>query len=49
MINDAQNKSAYSDIEVETVFYTRRDHAQIIRLDWTQKRWVHLGSIHLDV
>jgi hypothetical protein len=45
----SQNKPAYGDIEVETVFDTQRHHYQIIHLGWQHNRWIHQCVMHLDI
>jgi len=45
----AENKPAYGDIEVETIFDTHRNHYQIMHLGWQHKRWIHHCVIHLAI
>ncbi len=45
----SQNKPAYGEIEVETVFDTQRNHYQIIHLGWQHNRWIHQCVMHLDI
>ncbi|MEH2160942.1 MAG: XisI protein [Nostoc sp.] len=49
LIGYAQNKPAYGDIEVETIFDTQRNHYQIMHLGWQHKRWIHQCVMHLDI
>ncbi|MCT7953502.1 XisI protein [Ancylothrix sp. C2] len=49
LMDYAEVKPAYGDIEVETIFDTQRNHYQIVHLGWHHKRWVHHCIIHLDI
>ncbi len=49
LMDYAQNKPAYGEIEVETIFDTQRNHYQIVHLGWEDKRWIHHCTIHLDI
>lgn len=49
LIGYAQNKPAYGDIEVETIFDTQRNHYQIMHLGWQHNRWIHQCVMHLDI
>lgn len=49
LLNYAESKPAYGDIEVETISDTQRNHYQIVHLGWQHKRWVHHCVIHLDI
>jgi hypothetical protein len=49
LMDYAQNKPAYGDIEVETIFDTERNHYQIMHLGWQHKRWIHQCVMHLDI
>jgi hypothetical protein len=49
LMDYAQNKPAYGDIEVETIFDTQRNHYQIMHLGWQHKRWIHQCVMHLDI
>ncbi|MFP4338497.1 MAG: XisI protein [Halothece sp.] len=45
----SQNKPAYGEIEVETIFDTVRNHYQVVYLGWKQQTWIHSCVIHLDI
>ncbi|MEL7036952.1 MAG: XisI protein [Cyanobacteria bacterium J06592_8] len=49
LINYSQNKPAYGEIEVETIFDTVRDHSQIVYMGWKQQQWIHSCVIHIDI
>ncbi|NES85622.1 MAG: XisI protein [Moorea sp. SIO2B7] len=49
LLEYSQNKPAYGEIEVETIFDTVRDHYQVVYLGWKQKRWIHSCVIHVDI
>jgi XisI protein len=49
LMDYAQNKPSYGDIEVETIFDTERNHYQIMHLGWQHKRWIHQCVMHLDI
>lgn len=49
LVEYAEIKPAYGEIEVETIFDTQRDRYQIVHLGWQHKRWVHHCAIHLDI
>ncbi|MBD2139288.1 XisI protein [Anabaena sp. FACHB-1237] len=44
-----QAQPAYSNIEVETIFDTERDHYQIVHVGWEGQDWVHSCIIHIDI
>lgn len=45
----SQNKPAYGEIEVQTIFDTERDHYQIVYIGWKQQKWIHSCPIHIDL
>ena len=45
----SDQKLAYSNIEVETIFDTERDHYQIVHVGWEGQDWVHSCIIHIDI
>lgn len=45
----AQNKPAYGEIEVETIFDSQQHRYQIVHLGWHHKRWIHQCVMHLDI
>jgi hypothetical protein len=45
----SQNKPAYGEIEVETIFDRERDRYQIVYLGWKQQKWIHTCALHLDI
>ena len=45
----SDQKPAYSNIEVETIFDTERDHYQIVHVGWEGQDWVHSCIIHIDI
>ncbi|MBO0348638.1 XisI protein [Phormidium pseudopriestleyi FRX01] len=49
LIDYAQSKPAYGEIEVETIFDTQRNHYQIVHFGWHHQRWIHQSVIHLDI
>ncbi|MBW4485552.1 MAG: XisI protein [Tildeniella torsiva UHER 1998/13D] len=49
LLNHAESKPAYGDIEVETIFDIQRNHYQIVHLGWQHERWVHHCVMHLDI
>lgn len=49
LLNYAQNKPAYGEIEVETIFDPQRNHYQIMHLGWLHKRWIHQCVMHLNI
>ena len=49
LMDYAQGKPAYGDIEIETIFDVQRNHYQIVHLGWQHKRWVHHCVMHLDI
>lgn len=49
LLNYAQNKPAYGDIEVVTIFDTQQNHYQIMHLGWQHKRWIHQCVMHLHI
>ncbi|MDY7021972.1 MAG: XisI protein [Cyanobacteriota bacterium] len=49
LLNYSQNKPAYGEIEVETIFDTVRDHYQIVYIGWKQQQWIHSCVIHIDI
>jgi XisI protein len=49
LIEHSQNKPAYGDIEVETIFDTEHDHYQIVHVGWDGDNWVHSCILHIDI
>ena len=49
LVEYAQVKPAYGEIEVETIFDTQRHHYQIVHLGWHHNRWIHHCTIHLVI
>ncbi|MEH2211963.1 XisI protein [Nostoc sp.] len=50
ILNDySEQKPAYGNIEVETIFDTERDHYQIVHVGWEGQDWVHSCIIHIDI
>lgn len=49
LLEYSENKPAYGEIEVETIFDTTRNHYQVVYLGWKQKRWIHTCIIHIDI
>ncbi|BAY93886.1 MULTISPECIES: XisI protein [unclassified Tolypothrix] len=47
--NYSEQKPAYGNIEVETIFDTERDHYQIVHVGWEGQNWVHSCIIHIDI
>jgi hypothetical protein len=45
----SDQKLAYSNIEVETIFDTERDHYQIVHVGWEGQDWVHSCIIRIDI
>ncbi|MDJ0615389.1 MAG: XisI protein [Calothrix sp. MO_192.B10] len=45
----SENKPAYVNIEVETIFDKERDHYQIVNVGWEGQNWVHSCIIHIDI
>jgi XisI protein len=45
----SEQKPAYGNIEVETIFDTERDHYQIVHVGWEGQDWVHSCIIHIDI
>ena len=49
LIEHSQNKPAYGDIEVETIFDTEHDHYQIVHVGWDGDNWIHSCILHIDI
>ncbi|TVQ56610.1 MAG: XisI protein [Spirulina sp. DLM2.Bin59] len=49
LLDYAQVKPAYGEIEVEPIFDPERDHYQVLHLGWQGKQWVHSTMIHIDL
>lgn len=49
LVNYAQAKPAYGEIEVETIFDKQQHHYQILHLGWHHKRWIHQCVMHLSI
>jgi hypothetical protein len=49
LIEHSQNKPAYGDIEVETIFDTEHDHYQIVHVGWDGDNWLHSCILHIDI
>ncbi|MBH8566005.1 XisI protein [Nostoc sp. CENA67] len=50
MLHDySEQKPAYGNIEVETIFDTERDHYQIVHVGWEGQDWIHSCIIHIDI
>ncbi|OUL26899.1 XisI protein [Nostoc sp. T09] len=45
----SEQKPAYGNIEVETIFDTEHDHYQIVHVGWEGQNWVHSCIIHIDI
>ncbi|MDZ7990694.1 MAG: XisI protein [Nostoc sp. EfeVER01] len=45
----SEQKPAYGNVEVETIFDTERDHYQIVHVGWEGQDWVHSCIIHIDI
>ncbi|MDZ8056470.1 MAG: XisI protein [Aulosira sp. ZfuVER01] len=45
----SEQKPAYGNIEVESIFDTERDHYQIVHVGWEDQNWVHSCIIHIDI
>ena len=45
----AQYKPSYGDIEVQTIFDTESDHYQLVSVGWNGNRRIHGCVLHLDV
>ncbi len=50
ILNDySDQKPAYGNIEVETIFDKERDHYQIVHVGWEGQNWIHSCIIHIDI
>ncbi|MGB3653625.1 MAG: XisI protein [Rivularia sp. (in: cyanobacteria)] len=49
LLEHGKHKSAYGDIEVQTIFDTQRDHYQIVYVGWKGDNWTHSCIIHIDI
>ncbi|MCL2933416.1 MAG: XisI protein [Trichodesmium sp. MAG_R03] len=49
LLEYSQNKPAYGEIEIQTIFDTVRDHYQILHLVWKKEHFIHSCSIHIDI
>ena len=49
LIQYAQYRPSYGDIEVEQIFDTERDHYQIISVGWNNQKRVYGSIMHLDI
>ena len=49
LLEHGKHKSAYGDIEVQTIFDTQRDHYQIVYVGWEGNNWTHSCIIHIDI
>jgi len=45
----SDQKPAYGNIEVETIFDKERDHYQIVHVGWQGQNWIHSCIIHIDI
>ena len=45
----AQYKPSYGDIEVQTIFDTENDHYQLVSIGWNGNRRIHGCVLHLDI
>ena len=45
----AQYKPSYGDIEVQTIFDTENDHYQLVSVGWNGNRRIHGCVLHLNV
>lgn len=45
----AEHRPSSSEIDVQAVFDTVRDHYQIVHVGWRQSGWVHSCTVHLDI
>lgn len=45
----SEQKPAFGNIEVETIFDTERDHYQIVHVGWEGQDWIHSCIIHIDI
>ena len=43
------HKTSYSDIDVQTIFDTERDHYQLVYAGWHKKRRAYGCVLHLDI
>ena len=49
LLEHGKHKSAYGDIEVQTIFDTQRDHYQIVYVGWEGNNWTQSCIIHIDI
>ncbi|MBW4513393.1 MAG: XisI protein [Scytonematopsis contorta HA4267-MV1] len=49
LLEYSEQKPSYKNIEVETIFDTKRDHYQIVHVGWEGKHWTHSCIIHIDI
>ncbi|MEB3343481.1 XisI protein [Okeania sp.] len=49
LLEYSQNKPAYGEIEVQTIFDTIRDHYQVVYIGWEKEHLIHNSAIHIDI
>lgn len=49
LLDYSQNKPAFGDIEVQTIFDTVRHHYQVVYIGWKNQTLIHTCPIHLDI
>lgn len=49
LIAHSQIKPAYGEIEMDVLFDQQRDHYQVLRAGWLQKKRVYGALIHIDI
>ncbi|MEQ9238416.1 element excision factor XisI family protein [Coleofasciculus sp. E2-BRE-01] len=49
LIAHSQIKPAYGEIEMDVLFDQDRDHYQVVRTGWLQKKRVYGALIHIDI
>jgi hypothetical protein len=45
----ANYRPVHGDVEVETIFDTKRDHYQLIYVGWDDEQRIHGCSLHIDI
>lgn len=45
----SQYKSAYGDVELETIYDTTKDHYQLLSVGWNKHQRIHGSILHLDI
>ena len=45
----ASHKTIYEDVDTETIFDTERDHYQLVRAGWHNRRRIYGCIMHFDI